>query len=81
MRDFKPITVRDLREILKQFPDDMMVVTEGRDSGFEQILHPEVIKVRHKPENMEYDGEYQVRHDDDRDTLEVLAILRNLRSN
>jgi hypothetical protein len=80
MNDFDPITVKKLREILKQFPDDMIVVTDGYETGYEKILLPEIITVRREADNMYYDGEYQVAEEDDRETIEVLIISRNRRN-
>jgi len=45
-----------------------------------KILFPEIIEVRHEPENMEFDGEYQAAREDDRDVIKVLAIFRNNRT-
>jgi len=80
MRDLKPITISELRDYLKRFPDDMIVVTEGYREGYERILLPEIIEVKHEPKNMhEYCGEYRAAEDNEPNTINVVAIFRNMR--
>lgn len=69
-------TVGELIEILKQHPPDMPVVVSGYENGYENFLHPTVKKVKHKPENPYYDGQFQP---DDNGT-EVLLIERDERN-
>jgi hypothetical protein len=73
------MTVGELIKALKQFPEEMKVVTTGYESGYEEILYPEIIEVRHEPENCYWDGEYQVPEKTDPDTFKVVAVFRNRR--
>ncbi|TVQ12042.1 MAG: hypothetical protein EA361_11615 [Bacteroidetes bacterium] len=68
-------TVGELIKILQQFPVDMPVVVSGYENGYENFYHPYVKKVIHLPENMYYDGEFQL---DDNGT-EVLLLEREER--
>ncbi len=73
------MTIQELIEALKQFPGDMMVLTDGYETGYEEICYPAIIKVRHEPENMYYDGEYQVAEEKDTNPIKAVAIFRNRR--
>ncbi|MFH1729773.1 MAG: hypothetical protein ABIA04_15280 [Pseudomonadota bacterium] len=79
MKNDDTIRVSELIEILNKYPKDMVVVTDGYESGYENILYPGIIDVILEPENMYFDGEYQNANDKDKNKLEVLAIRRNKR--
>lgn len=72
-------TVGELIEILKTFPVDMPVVVSGYEDGYENIYHPEIIKVIHEPENLYFSGEFQIAKREDKHTIEVLALERMVR--
>lgn len=74
------MTIRELIEALKQFPIDMMVLTDGYESGYEEIRYPELIEVKHEQENRYYDGEYQIAEEKDSSTIKAVAIFRNKRT-
>ncbi|MCX5900307.1 MAG: hypothetical protein NTX06_06175 [Proteobacteria bacterium] len=73
------MTIRELIDALKQFPEDMSVLTDGYENGYEEILYPEVIVVKHEPENTYYDGEYQIAGKKDGSSIKAVAIFRNKR--
>jgi len=50
-------TVGQLVDFLKTMPQDLPVLTSGYENGFENFYQPGIIKVRHEPENMYYEGE------------------------
>ena len=77
----KKMTVLELITTLKTFPDDMLVLTDGYEDGYEHILAPEVIEVSHKPEKPYYSGEFQIKEDSDIHTIEAVVISRNRRDN
>ncbi len=72
-------TVGQLIEILKSLPQDLPVLTSGSESGFENFYKPDIIKVNHEPENMYYEGEFQVAEDGDEETFEAVVIKRMVR--
>ncbi len=72
-------TVGQLVEILKSLPQDLPVLTSGYESGFENFYHPEIAELKHEPENMYYDGEFQVAEEDDEETFDVVVIRRVVR--
>ena len=72
-------TVGQLAEILKSLPQDLPVLTSGYENGFENFYPPGVIKVKHEPENMYYDGEFQVAEDGDVGTFDAVVIRRVVR--
>ena len=77
MSNFDGITVKQLREWLSEFPDDMIVVTNGDRSGYDNIFSPEIISVRLEDENNEFDGIYQITDEGVSDSFDVLAISRD----
>lgn len=72
-------TVGQLIEILKSLPQDLPVLTSGYESGFENFYKPDIIKVKHEPENEYYEGEFQVAEDGDDETFEAVVIKRVVR--
>jgi hypothetical protein len=53
-------TVGELIEELKKYPKDMPVIVSGYETGYENFYLPIVRKIRHIPENMYWDGEFQI---------------------
>ena len=78
-KDTFHFTVRELAEILKSFPQDLPVLVSGYESGFENFMHPTVKKLKHKPENMYYDGEFQYADKEDQGTFEGVVLIRDER--
>lgn len=72
-------TVGELIEILKTLPADMPVVASGYEDGYENIYQPEIIKVKHEPENPYFSGEFQIANNIDEEIIEVLALQRVVR--
>ena len=72
-------TVGQLVEILRSLPQDLPVLTSGYEGGFENFYEPDIIKVKHEPENPYYEGEFQVAEDGDEETFEAVVIKRVVR--
>jgi hypothetical protein len=72
-------TVGQLVEILKSLPQDLPVLTSGYENGFENFYPPGVVNVKHEPENMYYDGEFQVAEDGDVGTFDAVVLKRVVR--
>jgi len=72
-------TVSQLVDILKTLPQDLPVLTSGYEGGFENLYEPEIIKVKHEPENPYYEGEFQVTEDGDEDTFDAVVLRRVVR--
>jgi len=72
-------TVGQLVEILKSLPQDLPVLTSGYEGGFENFYEPDIIKVKHEPENPYYEGEFQVAKDGDEETFDAVVIRRVVR--
>lgn len=72
--------VRELMEALKQFPGDMLVLTDGYESGFEEIRSPRIIEVKHESGKPYYDGEYQLIEGKKDSPIKAVAICRNRRT-
>ncbi|KAF5424961.1 MAG: hypothetical protein C5S44_00845 [Candidatus Methanocomedens sp.] len=72
-------TVGQLVEFLKTLPQDLPVLTSGYENGFENFYQPSIIKVKHEPENMYYEGEFQVAEDGDEETFDAVVIRRVIR--
>ena len=72
-------TVGQLVDFLKTLPQDLPVLTSGYENGFENFYQPSIIKVKHEPENMYYEGEFQVAEDGDEGTFDVVVLRRVVR--
>ncbi len=72
--------VRELMETLKKFPGDMLVLTDGYESGFEETRRPEIIKVKREPKQPYYDGEYQSAEEKAGSSIKAVVIGRNRRA-
>jgi hypothetical protein len=72
-------TVRQLIDILKSLPQDLPVLTSGYEGGFENFYEPDIIKMKHEPENPYYEGEFQVAEDGDEETFDVVVLRRVVR--
>lgn len=70
----KAMTVKELITILSGMPQDLPVLVSGYESGFEHFYHPTIAEVVHCPENMYYDGEYQIAEGDS-SVKRIQAIL------
>ncbi|MEA1897697.1 MAG: hypothetical protein U9N53_08550 [Bacteroidota bacterium] len=69
-------TVGELIEVLKKYPKGMPVIVSGYESGYENFYHPTVQKVNHLPENMYWDGEFQI----DGNGIDALVLAREERN-
>ena len=69
-------TVGELIEVLKEYPQDMPVIVSGYESGYGNFYLPIVQKVRHLPENMYWDGEFQI----DENGIDALILEREERN-
>ena len=72
-------TVGQLVDFLKTLPQDLPVLTSGYENGFENFYQPSIIKVKHEPENMYYEGEFQVAEDGGEETFDVVVLRRVVR--
>ena len=72
-------TVGQLVDLLKTLPQDLPVLTSGYENGFENFYQPEIIKVKHEPENRYYEGEFQVVDDGDVGTFDAVVLRRVVR--
>lgn len=72
-------TVKELMEILATLPPDLPVVTTGYETGYENFYHPFVKKLRHEPESMYYDGQFQDAEDKNTEVFEAVIIERERR--
>ena len=72
-------TVGQLVDLLKTLPQDLPVLTSGYENGFENFYQPSIIKVKHEPENMYYEGEFQVAEDGDVGTFDAVVLRRVVR--
>lgn len=73
-------TVGQLVEILQSLPQDLPVLTSGYESGFENFYRPEIVKLKHEPENPYYEGEFQVAAEKDENTFKAVVLHRALRN-
>ncbi|MDA3940357.1 MAG: hypothetical protein PF693_13795 [Spirochaetia bacterium] len=77
MSSIEGCTVKELKQWLSNFSDDMIVVVNGNRSGYDNILYPEIISVRYEEENNELYGMYEIEDEGNSEAFDVLAIFRN----
>ena len=70
------LTVKELMEILKTFPEDLPVLVSGFKTGYECFYYPEIRELVHQPENMYFDGEYQIPGKGETAELSALILER-----
>ena len=72
-------TVGQLVEVLKSLTQEFPVLTSGYEGGFENFYQPDIIKMKHEPENPYYEGEFQVAEEGDEETFDAVVIRRVVR--
>ena len=72
-------TVGQLVEFLKTLPQDLPVLTSGYENGFENFYQPEIVELKHEPENMYYEGEFQISDKDDKNKFKAIVLQRVVR--
>jgi hypothetical protein len=77
MSSIEGCTVKELKQWLSNFSDDMIVVVNGNRSGYDNILYSEIISVRYEEENNELYGMYEIEDEGNSEAFDVLAIFRN----
>jgi hypothetical protein len=73
-------TVGQLAAFLQTLPQDLPVLTSGYESGFENFYNPEIVELKHEPENPYYEGEFQVADLKDENTFKAVVLHRVLRN-
>lgn len=73
------LTVGQLIELLQTLPQDLPILTSGFKSGFENIYNPEIVELKHEPENCYPYGEFQIAKRNDNNTFEGVILQRFLR--
>ncbi len=73
-------SVAELIEALKKYPPDLPVLVSGYEGGFENIMPPTIEKLTHKPENQNWDGEFQIVEKESDGDLEAVILRRVFRN-
>lgn len=66
------MTVKQLKEALKSFPDDLLVVSEGYEGGYDTIKKLKLLKVEETPNQQWWDGQYEASNKPD--AMEVIFL-------
>jgi len=72
-------TVKELIQILEKFPEDLPVLVDGYESGYEHFYTPRIQKLKYEPQNIYYDGEYQLIDNEAEQHIEAVILQRILR--
>ncbi len=72
-------TAAQLIEVLQTFPPHLPVLVSGYKSGFENVYHPVVIKLKHEPDNMYFDGQFQIANKADEEEFDAIILQREFR--
>lgn len=69
-------TVEKLMEELRNMPGDMPVLISGSDNGFDNFYYPEIVKLKHDPDNFYDEGEFQPAEEDGDDSFDAVVLIR-----
>ena len=72
-------TVAQLIEKLKEFPQDMPVLTTGYEIEYENILPPRRTKVKYIPDEPYYNGQYKESASDESKSFDAIVLEREVR--
>jgi len=72
-----PFTISALINELKKYPQDMVVLTDGYEGDYENILQPKLIKVLQKPNQPYYCGQFHVS--EEAESFDAIVIKREVR--
>ncbi|PJZ79867.1 hypothetical protein [Leptospira meyeri] len=71
-----PVTVKELIQMLKDFPEDLPIFVSGYESGYDHFYKPEIIELVHRPDNMYFDGEYQIPEANEIPNISAVVFAR-----
>ncbi|TGL13507.1 hypothetical protein [Leptospira meyeri] len=71
-----PVTVKELIQMLKTFPEDLPIFVSGYESGYDCFYKPEIIELVHRPDNMYFDGEYQIPEANESPNISAVVFAR-----
>jgi len=74
-------TVSELIEVLGSFPPEAPVLTSGYENGYENIQQPILQGMVHKPDNPDYDGEFQPVEEGNIEIYKCIILRRVVREN
>ena len=73
-------TVAELIKELEQFPQDLPVLVNGYEDGFENIVKLERIKFEHKADSPYWSGEFQeTEQQNTKNSMEAIVLRREIR--
>ena len=72
-------TVKELIQILEKFPEDLPVLVDGYESGYDHFYMSRIQKLKYEPQNIYYDGKYQPIENEAKQNIEAVILQRMLR--
>jgi putative endonuclease len=72
-----PFTIGTLINELKKYPEDILVLTDGYEGDYENILQPKLIRVMQIPNQPYYCGQYHISEEEE--SFDALVIKREVR--
>ena len=72
-------TVAQLIEKLKEFPQDIPLLTSGYETEYENILSPRLVKVMYMPDEPYYNGQYRESTKDNHKSFDAVVLEREVR--
>jgi len=65
---------------LEKFPEDLPVLVDGYQSGYEHFYTPRIQKLNYEPDNMYCSGEYQPIENEAEQCIHAVILQRMLRA-
>jgi hypothetical protein len=72
-------TVGELVEALQSLPPGLPILASGYESGYDNFFEPCIVKLKHLPDNMYFDGEFQIAEEGDKETFDAVVLQRVVR--
>jgi len=72
-------TVGQMIKILNTLPKNLPVLVSGYENGYANLYHPEIGRVITEPENMYYNGQFQIAEGKDKNSFDAVLLKREFR--
>lgn len=78
-KDIFYFTAGQLIKILETVPENFPVLVSGYENGFENFYEPEIVELKHEPDNLYYNGEFQPSDENDKNIFKAIVLMRVVR--
>ena len=69
------INVKQLKEILDRYPDELLIVVPGHEKGADPVREVKTVAVIPQPSNPWWEGKFQIADEDEQDNSNCRQAL------